>query len=50
MLPLSARIGAKGKYCFENADRILFIVGKNKYLFDKLKLKDTGLLDKPEKR
>ncbi|MBQ8448409.1 MAG: hypothetical protein IJX27_05720 [Clostridia bacterium] len=50
MLPLSARIGAKGKYCFENADRLLFVVGKNKYFFDKLKLKDTGLLDKPEKR
>lgn len=50
MLPLSARIGAKGKYCFENADRILFVVGKNKYIFDKLKLKDTGLLEKPEKR
>ena len=50
MLPLSARIGAKGKYCFENADRILFIVGKNKYLFDKLKLKDAGLLENPEKR
>jgi hypothetical protein len=50
MLPLSARIGAKGKYCFENEDRLLFVVGKNKYFFDKLKINDTGMLEKPEKR
>ncbi len=50
MLPLSVRMGARGKYCFENEDRLLFVVGKHKYLFDKLKLKDTGILDKPEKR
>jgi ribosomal protein L37AE/L43A len=50
MLPLSARMMAKGKYCFENEDRLLFIVGKNKFFFDKLKLKDTGLIDNPEKR
>ena len=50
MLPLSARLLAKGKYCFENEDRLLFVVGKNKFFFDKLKLKDTGLLDNPEKR
>jgi len=49
MLPLSARIGAKGKYCFENADRLLFVVGKNKYLFDKLTLQDTGVIAPPKK-
>ena len=49
MLPLSARIGAKGKYCFENEDRLLFVVGKNKYLFDKLALQDTGIIAPPKK-
>ena len=49
MLPLSARIGAKGKYCFENEDRLLFVVGKNKYLFDKLLLQDTGIIASPKK-
>ena len=49
MLPLSARFGAKDKYCFENEDRLIFIVGKNRYFFDKLKLQETGILEKPEK-
>ena len=52
MLPLSVRIRALfgKKFCFENADRLLFFVGKDQYFFDKLKLTDTGLIEKPEKR
>lgn len=51
MLPLRKRMFASGKkYCFENADRLCFVLGKHKYFFDKLKLKDSGWIDKPEKR
>ncbi len=52
MLPISTRLGSmfKKKYCFENADRLLFVVGKNKYFFDKLNLTDSGWITKPEKR
>ena len=52
MLPLSARfgVGARKKFCFENADRLLFVVGKKKYFFDKLNITDTGRISKPEKR
>lgn len=51
MIPLRKRVFLVGKkYCFENADRLCFVLGKNKYFFDKLKLKDSGLIDKPEKR
>ncbi len=52
MIPFHARMSAmfKKKYCFENADRLLFVVGKNKYFFDKLNLTDSGLIVKPEKR
>jgi hypothetical protein len=51
MIPLRKRMFLVGKkYCFENADRLCFVLGKNKYFFDKLKLKDSGLIDKPEKR
>jgi hypothetical protein len=51
MIPLRKRMFVVGKkYCFENADRLCFVLGKNKYFFDKLKLKDSGLIDKPEKR
>ena len=52
MLPLSVRVRALfgKKFCFENADRLLFFVGNDQYFFDKLKLTDTGLIEKPEKR
>ena len=52
MLPLTVRLGAlfAPKYCFENADRLLFFVGNKKYFFDKLKLNDTGMISQPEKR
>lgn len=52
MIPLGGRFKAmfKKKYCFENQDRLLFVVGKKKFFFDKLKLDDAGLLENPEKR
>ena len=51
MIPLRKRMLSSGKkYCFENADRLCFVIGKKKYFFDKLKLKDAGRIDKPEKR
>ena len=52
MIPLSKRAFSftRKKYCFENADRICFVIGKNKYFFDKLKLKENGIIEKPEKR
>ena len=52
MLPTGARIGVSkhAKYCFENEDRLLFIVGKKKYFFDKLNLTDDGRIKKPKKR
>ena len=52
MLPLGARfgVGKNAKYCFENEDRLLFVVGKKKYFFDKLNLTDDGRIKKPKKR
>jgi len=52
MLPISLRFCTmfRKKYCFENSDRLLFVVGKNKYFFDKLRLTDSGRIVKPEKR
>lgn len=52
ILPLRLRVTSafQKKYCFENADRLLFFVGSKKYFFDKLTLTETGMLQKPEKR
>lgn len=52
MLPISLRILSvfKKKYCFENADRLIFAVGRSKYFFDKLRLTDSGRIVNPEKR
>ncbi len=52
MLPLTVRLRTLfgKKYCFENADRLIFVVGKNRYFFDKLNLTDSGRIEKPEKR
>lgn len=52
MLPISVRMsaGKHKKYCFENEDRLLFVVGSQKFFFDKLKLTDDGHIKKPQKR
>jgi hypothetical protein len=52
VIPLSKRFGVsrKKKYCFENDDRLVFILGKNKYFFDKLNITENGFITKPEKR
>ena len=52
MLPVSVRMKCSNrkKYCFENLDRLLFVVGKNKYFFDKLNITDNGRISKPRKR
>lgn len=52
MLPISVRMsaGKRAKYCFENEDRLLFVVGHQKFFFDKLKLSDDGRIKKPQKR
>ena len=49
---LNARAASifKKKYAFECEDKLIFSLGKNKYFFDKLKLEDTGIIEKPEKR
>ncbi len=51
MLPFSLRVRAafKKKYCFESSDKLLFVIGDNKYFFDKLNLTDSGRIVKPEK-
>ena len=52
MIPLSVRMknlfGQKS--CFENADRLIFFVGKKKFFFDKLDLNESGKLKSPEER
>ena len=49
-LSLGVRLKAVGKkYCYEDDGLIIFVVGKNKYLLDKLSLKKSGYLKKPIK-
>ena len=52
MLPLSLRALRvfDKKYCFENEDRLIFIVGKKKFFFDKLELNDSGMIKPPVER
>lgn len=52
MIPLSTRIVnlMNKKSCFENADRLIFFVGKKKFFFDKLDLNERGKLKSPEGR
>ena len=52
MIPLSVRIKnlTGKKSCFENADRLIFFVGKKKFFFDKLDLSESGKLKSPEER
>jgi hypothetical protein len=44
ILPLSWRCFGGKKYCFEDDGMIVFVIGKNKYRFDKLTAKSTGIL------
>ena len=37
------------KYCYEDDGIIIFVLGKKKYLLDKLKVKENGYLSKPTK-
>ena len=52
MIPFADRVFSlfAKKYCFENSDRLIFILGKKKYFFDKLGLTDSGMINKPERR
>lgn len=47
ILPLRIRVGGlfKKKYCFEQEDILLFVIGKNIYKFDKLKISDKGYIE-----
>ena len=51
MIPLGTRIMSafKPKYCFEEVDVILFRIGNDKYILDKLDLEDDGYLKNPRK-
>ena len=46
ILPVAVRMFAafKKKYCFEDDCMILFVVGGKKYYFDKLEVKNTGVI------
>ena len=51
LLPLSVRllsIFAK-KFCVEDEELIIFVIGKKKYAFNKLCVKEKGYFDKPSR-
>lgn len=51
LLPISTRLLSlfSTKYCFEDDEIVLFVIGKNKYLFNKLNVKEYGSIDKPRR-
>lgn len=51
ILPISIRVRNlfSKKYCFEEEDIIIFKLGKNEYLFNKLEIKDKGYIPAPTK-
>ena len=51
VLPLKDRIAgiAKGKFCFEAEELLLFAVGKEWYVFDKSSAKEKGYIAQPER-
>ena len=51
VLPLKDRIAgiAKGKFCFEAEELLLFDVGKEWYVFDKSSAKEKGYIAQPER-
>ncbi len=49
-LSLGARAKfTKVRYCVEDQEVIIFVVGKQSYLFSKLNVKDSGYIEKPKK-
>lgn len=49
-LPLSTRMSpTKKKYCYEDEEIILFVVGKKQYIFNKLNVKEFGYVPKPKR-
>ena len=51
LLPLSVRAFSifNKKFCFEDNELIIFLLGKKKYLFNKLSVKEKGCIEKPRK-
>lgn len=47
-LPLSVRIHKGKKACYEDEEIILFVVGNNAFIFNKLNYKENGYIDKPK--
>ena len=51
LLPLKVRLKALGniKFCVEDEEIILFVLGNVKYIFNKLSVKEKGYFDEPRK-
>lgn len=51
LLPLGVRLFSlfSTKYCVEDDELIIFVLGKKKYSFNKLCVKEKGYFDKPRK-
>ena len=51
LLPLGARMGAisEKKFCVEDEEIILFVLGTKKYVFNKLSVKEKGYFEEPRK-
>jgi len=51
LLPLRVRLGAfiAQKYCVEDDELIIFVLGSKKYSFNKLCVKEKGYFDKPQR-
>jgi hypothetical protein len=49
MLPLIKRVATIGKRrrCYEDETTILFEIGRERYVFDKINAREFGYLDKP---
>ena len=49
-LPLTSRLTlSTKKYCYEDDEIILFLVGKRQYIFNKLTIKEFGYVKKPKR-
>ena len=49
VLPLWARMSLSRKYCYEDDEILLFVVGNNRWIFSKLDVSDRGYLSAPVK-
>ncbi len=47
-LPILARLGGGTRACYEDEEILLFVVGKKRYVFNKLNVKEIGYVSKPK--